>query len=62
MVLKVAIQMDPIEHIDFDGDSSFMLGLEAQRRGNVLWHYLPKDLSFRDGRVLARARAMQLRL
>ncbi|HEX6958706.1 MAG TPA: glutathione synthase [Ferrovibrio sp.] len=61
MVLKVAIQMDPIEHIDFDGDSTFVLGLEAQRRGNILWHYLTRDLSFRDGRVLARARAMQLR-
>ena len=61
MALKVAIQMDPIEHIDFDGDSTFVLGLEAERRGNALWHYLAKDLSFRDGRVLARVRPMQLR-
>ncbi|MFN4276186.1 MAG: glutathione synthase [Ferrovibrio sp.] len=61
MALKVAIQMDPIEHIDFDGDSSFMLGLEAERRGYSLIHYLAKDLSFRDGRVLARARPMRLR-
>ncbi|MFN4309806.1 MAG: glutathione synthase [Ferrovibrio sp.] len=61
MALKVAIQMDPIEHIDFDGDSSFMLGLEAERRGYTLIHYLAKDLSFRDGRVLARARPLRLR-
>lgn len=61
MALKVAIQMDPIEHIDFDGDSSFMLGLEAERRGYSLIHYLAKDLSFRDGRVLARARSLRLR-
>ena len=61
MALKVAIQMDPIENIDFDGDSTFVLGLEAERRGNALWHYLAKDMSFRDGRVLARARPMQLR-
>ncbi|WP_374302148.1 glutathione synthase [Ferrovibrio sp.] len=61
MALKVAIQMDPIEHIDFDGDSSFMLGLEAERRGYSLIHYLAKDLSFRDGRVLARARPLRLR-
>ena len=61
MALKVAIQMDPIESIDFDGDSTFVLGLEAQRRGYSLFHYLPRDLSFRDGQVLARGRAMELR-
>jgi glutathione synthase len=61
MALKVAIQMDPIESIDFDGDSTFVLGLEAQQRGYSLFHYLPRDLSFRDGAVLARGRAMQLR-
>jgi glutathione synthase len=61
MALKVAIQMDPIESIDFDGDSTFVLGLEAQARGYSLFHYLARDLSFRDGKVLARGRAMQLR-
>ena len=30
MSLAVAIQMDPIESIDINGDSSFVLGLEAQ--------------------------------
>ncbi|WP_430396910.1 glutathione synthase [Ferrovibrio sp.] len=61
MALKVAIQMDPIESIDFDGDSTFVLGLEAEARGYALWHYLPKDLSFHDRRVLARARPLRLR-
>ncbi|MEL3889501.1 glutathione synthase [Ferrovibrio sp. MS7] len=61
MALKVAIQMDPIESIDFDGDSTFVLGLEAEARGYTLWHYLPKDLSFHDRRVLARARPLRLR-
>lgn len=61
MALKVAIQMDPIEQIDFDGDSTFVLGLEAARRGYSLIHYLAKDLSFRDGQVLARARPLALR-
>jgi len=61
MALKVAIQMDPIESIDFDGDSTFVLGLEAEARGYALWHYLPRDLSFHDRRVLARARPLRLR-
>ncbi|MGF1608054.1 MAG: glutathione synthase [Kiloniellales bacterium] len=61
MSLAVAIQMDPIEKVDIDADSSFVLALEAQRRGHGLYHYLPQDLSFRDGRVFATARPLQVR-
>ncbi len=57
MSLAVAIQMDPIEGIDIDADSSFALALEAQRRGHGLYLYLPQDLSLRDGRVYARAQS-----
>jgi len=57
----VALQMDPVEGIDIDGDSSFVLGLEAQKRGYGLYHYQPKDLSFCDGVLTARARALTLR-
>ena len=61
MSLDVAIQMDPIEGIDINADSTFVLGLEAQARGHRLYHYLPRDLSFRDGRVTAHLRPMELR-
>jgi glutathione synthase len=61
MSLAVAIQMDPIDRIDIDGDSSFMMALEAQARGHRVWHYLPRDLTFRDGRVTARARPLEVR-
>jgi glutathione synthase len=53
--------MDPIESVNINGDSTFVLALEAQKRGHKLLHYLPKHLSFREGRVLAKARALQLR-
>ena len=61
MSLAVAIQMDPIESIDIDGDSTFALALEAQARGHALFHYLPQNLSLYDGRVLARAQALEVR-
>ncbi len=61
MSLSVAIQMDPIEDIDINGDSSFVLGLEAQKRGHELYYYLPKALTFRDGKVTARGRRLTLR-
>ena len=61
MGLKVAIQMDPVEGINIDADSTFALALEARRRGHRLWHYLVQDLSFVHGRVRARARALEVR-
>jgi glutathione synthase len=61
MPLRVAVQMDPIESINIAGDSSFALMLSAQARGHRLFHYLASDLSYRDGRVLARARPVEVR-
>jgi glutathione synthase len=61
MSLAVAIQMDPIERIDIDADSTFVLALEAQRRGHGLYHYLPTDLSYDHGRIKALARPLQVR-
>ena len=61
MSLAVAIQMDPIESVDIDADSTFSLALEAQARGHGLFHYLPRDLTLRDGRVVARARPLSVR-
>ena len=45
MSLQVAFQMDPIAGIDIRGDTTFALGLEAQRRGHDLFVYHPADLS-----------------
>ena len=45
MSLAVAIQMDPIDAIDIEADSTFVLALEAQARGHRLPHYLPQRLS-----------------
>ncbi len=61
MPLAVAIQMDPIEDIDIDADSTFALALEAQARGHKLYHYLASELSLDAGRVVTRARALEVR-
>ncbi|MBP7334608.1 glutathione synthase [Niveispirillum sp.] len=61
MTLKVAIQMDPIESINIDTDSTFMMALEAQRRGHALWHYHPRDLALRGNKLYAKVRPMQVR-
>ena len=61
MSLKVAIQMDPVEGINIETDTTFLMMMEAQTRGHGLWHFAPERLSLEDGRVLARGRAMNLR-
>ncbi|GFE63317.1 glutathione synthase [Litoreibacter roseus] len=54
MGLTVAIQMDPIDAIDIDADSSFRIAEEAQARGHSLFFYTPDQLSYREGKVSAR--------
>ncbi len=61
MPLQVAIQMDPIEGINIETDTTFLMMLEAQTRGHGLWVYEPHRLSLEDGRVTARGRALNLR-
>jgi glutathione synthase len=61
MSLAVAIQMDPLETVDIDGDSTFVLALEAQRRGHGLYHYGPRELAYKHGRIVARARPFEVR-
>jgi glutathione synthase len=59
--LAVAIQMDPMDSININADSTFVLALEAQRRGHALFHYLPTDLALKNGRVMAWIRPLLVR-
>lgn len=61
MALTVAIQMDPVDTIDIDADSTFALAMEAQARGHTLLYYGPRDLIFHDGQVTAQVRTLSVR-
>ncbi len=61
MNLTVAIQMDPIERINIETDSTFALAREAQARGHKLFYYGPRQLTFREGRVTARVNPLTVR-
>jgi len=50
----LAIQGSSLKKINIRTDTSFFLGLEAQRRNYDIYYYEPKDLSFVDGKVIAR--------
>ena len=68
--LKVAVQMDPIETVNIEGDSTFALMLEAQQRGHAMWHYDVRHMSLHEGkaapggprteRLMARARPVHV--
>ncbi len=61
MPLKAAVQMDPIEPIDIDADSTFRLMLEAQERGHTLFYYHPDALTLDEGRVIASGWPIEVR-
>lgn len=58
--LTIAVQMDPMEGINIAGDSTFHIMLAARERGHRLYHYLAPDLTYREGRVLAKARSVRV--
>lgn len=63
--LAVALQMNPLEAVKIDADTTFMMALEAQARGHRLWVYGPEMLALEaDGaatRLTARARSVRIR-
>jgi glutathione synthase len=60
MSLKVALQMDPMESLNINGDSTFHIMLAAQARGHALYHYRPDDMTWRGGRLFAQAREVSM--
>ena len=59
--MKIAFQMDPIEYVDIDADSTFRLAEEAQNRGHDLYVYTPNDLTFNRGKIVAKVRSISLK-
>ena len=50
----LAIQGSSLKKINIRTDTSFFLGLEAQKRNYEIYYFEPKDLSFIDGKVISR--------
>ena len=50
----LAIQGSSLKKINIRTDTSFFLGVEAQKRNYDIYYYEPKDLSFVNGKIIAR--------
>ena len=53
MSLKVAVQMDPIEGINIEADTTFLMMEQAQARGHSLFVYTTETLALESGREKA---------
>ncbi|MEP6019736.1 MAG: glutathione synthase [Paracoccaceae bacterium] len=58
--MKIAFQMDPIDSVDIDGDTTFRLAEEAQARGHELFYYTPDHLAYQAGRITARGQDLRV--
>jgi glutathione synthase len=59
-VFKIGVVMDPVEKIHIDKDTTFVLMLEAERRGHEIYYMELDDLSIRGGTPHARFRRLQV--
>jgi glutathione synthase len=60
--MRIAVQMDPIETMIVNHDTSLMLMLEAQARGHELWWFTPDEMFYELGKVKARAKRVSVSL
>ena len=60
-MLKVAVQMDPVEAVNIDSDTTWLMMTTAQDRGHALWVYDFRTLALEEGRLFCRAWPVTLR-
>jgi glutathione synthase len=58
--LRIAVQMDPIEAMIVNHDTSLALMVEAQSRGHELWWFTPNDVFYDTGVVKAQSRRVSV--
>ena len=60
MSLRIAFQMDPINKVDVNADTTFRLIEEAQRRGHSSYVYEPESLRSDRGKIIATASSVRV--
>ena len=58
-MLRIAVVMDPLESIQPEHDTTYLLMLEAARRGHQIHHVSPTGVLFRDGQTQLKARRIR---
>ncbi|HVY02768.1 MAG TPA: glutathione synthase, partial [Caulobacterales bacterium] len=58
--MRIAVQMDPIDTLLVERDTSLALMIEAQARGHEIWWFHPDDLYFDTGVIGAAAQRVSV--
>ena len=58
--LRIAIQMDPLNKLHLESDSSLILAKEAQNRNHKIFIYEPKDLTLSGNQLFANASSLKI--
>ena len=53
MTINIGFQMDPLEGLSLEDDTTLAIIEECLLRNYNIWHFLPKDVSYINGEVLA---------
>ncbi len=56
---EFAFLMDPLDGIDIEKDTTYVMMREAERRGHALLHFTWQDLHLEKGRVMGRVRPVR---
>ena len=57
---RIIVQMDPIDTMIVERDTSLAFMIEAQRRGHEIWWMSPHNVAFDTGRVMAAAHRVEV--
>ena len=53
MTINIGFQMDPLEGLNLEDDTTLAIIEECLLRNYNIWHFLPKDVSYINGEVVA---------
>ena len=53
MTINIGFQMDPLESLSLEDDTTLAIIEECLSRSFNIWHFLPKDVSYINGEVMA---------
>ena len=56
MTINMGFQMDPLEGLSLEDDTTLAIIEECLLRNYKIWHFLPKDVSYINGEVVASSR------
>jgi len=53
MTINIGFQMDPLESLSLEDDTTLAIIEECLSKNHNIWHFLPKDVSYINGEVMA---------